>query len=125
MEGTTNGNARIRIKAVFMLHLLNQMEERRYYWIFKRSCYMNPELYMCIIVDGMDQNTTMVPRMRQTVKNIESWFVKTHLCGALVHVIGLYCNVWFGTHYKHNSNQVVSTLLYVIGEVLHKRELCH
>ena len=93
MEGTTNADARIRIKEVFMLHLLNQMEEHRHYWIFKRSCYMNSELYMCIIVDGMDQNTTMVPRMRQTVKHIESRFVKTHLCGALVHGLGLYYDV--------------------------------
>jgi hypothetical protein len=28
---------------------------------------------------------TMVPKMRQTVKNIESRFVKTHLYGVLVH----------------------------------------
>ena len=54
MEGTTNADARIMIKEVFMLHLLNQMEERRHYRIFKRSCYTNPELYMCIIVDGLD-----------------------------------------------------------------------
>lgn len=121
MEGTTNADARIRIKELFMLHLLNQMEERRHYWIFKRSCYISPELYMCIIVDGMDQNTTMVPRMRQTVKNIEHRFVKTHLCGALVHGIGLYCDVWFGAHHKHDSNQVVSTLFYVIGDVLRRK----
>lgn len=121
MEGTTNADARIRIKELFMLHMRNQMEERRHYWIFKRSCYISPELYMCIIVDGMDQNTTMVPRMRQTVKNIEHRFVKTHLCGALVHGIGLYCDVWFGAHHKHDSNQVVSTLLYVIGDVLRRK----
>ena len=83
---------------------------------------MNPELYMCIIVDDIDQNTTMVPRVCQTMKNIESRFVKTHLCGALVHGIGLYCDVWFGAHHKYDSNQVVSTLLYVIGDVLHKKE---
>ena len=121
MEGTTNADARIKIKELFMLHLRIQMEERRHYWIFKRSCYIHPELYMCIIVDGMDQNTTMVPRMRQTVKNIEHRFVKTHLCGALVHGIGLYCDVWFGAHHKHDSNQVVSTLLYVIGDVLRRK----
>lgn len=121
MEGTTNADARIKIKELFMMHLRIQMEERRDYWIFKRSCYISPELYMCIIVDGMDQNTTMVPRMRQTVKNIEYRFVKTHLCGALVHGIGLYCDVWFGAHHKHDSNQVVSTLLHVIGDVKRRK----
>lgn len=121
MEGTTNVDARIRIKELFLLHLRNQMKECRHYWIFKRSCYINPELYMCIIVDGIDQNTTMVPRMRQTMKNIEHRFVKTHLCRALVHGIGLYCDVWFRAHHKYDSNQVVSTLLYVIVGVLRRK----
>jgi hypothetical protein len=45
-----------------------------------------PDKFLSIVVDGMDQNTTMVPKMRQTVKNIEGRYVKTHLCGILVHV---------------------------------------
>ena len=100
MEGTTNADAHIRIKEVFMLHLLEQMEEQRYYWICKRSCYIHPELYMCIIVDGMDQNTTMVPKMRQTVKNIKHRFEKIHLYGALVHGIGLYFDVVLGSQQR-------------------------
>jgi hypothetical protein len=69
------------------------MEERRDYWLFKRSAMITPDLFMCLIVDGMNQNTTMVPKMRQTVKNIESRFVKIHLCGVLVHGIALYADV--------------------------------
>jgi hypothetical protein len=52
-----------------------------------------PDFFICLIVDGMDQNTTMVPKMRQTVKNIESRFVKTHLCRVFIHGIGLYADV--------------------------------
>jgi hypothetical protein len=52
-----------------------------------------PDFFICLIVDGMDQNTTTVPKTRQTVKNIESQFLKTHLCGVLVHGIGLYVDV--------------------------------
>jgi hypothetical protein len=69
------------------------MEERRDYWLFKRSAMITPDFFMSLIMDGTDQNTTMVPKMRQTVKNIESRFVKTHLCGVLVHDIGLYADV--------------------------------
>jgi hypothetical protein len=69
------------------------MEERRNYWLFKRSAMITPDFFMSLIVDGMDQNTTMVPKMRQTVKNIESRFVKAHLCEVLVHGIGLYTDV--------------------------------
>jgi hypothetical protein len=59
---------------------------------------ITPDFFMSLIVDGMDQNTTMVPKMRQIVKNIESRFVKTHLYGVLVHNIGLYADVWIDAH---------------------------
>jgi hypothetical protein len=72
-------------------------------------------------VDGMDQNTTMVPKMRQTVKNIESRFVKTHLCGVLVHSIGLYADVWIDAHHKHDSNQVITSVMHVIGDVRRRK----
>ena len=49
---------------------------------------------MYLIMDGMDQNTTMVPKLRQVVKGIEGRYVKTHLCGVLVHGEGLYSDVW-------------------------------
>ena len=38
---------------------------------------MFPTQFLCLIVDGMDQNTTMVPKIRQLVKSIESRYVKT------------------------------------------------
>jgi hypothetical protein len=104
MEATTNAATRVEIKNLYVMHIRHQMEERRDYWLFKRSAMITPDLFMYLIIDGMDQNTTMVPKMRQTVKNIESCFVKTHLCGVLVHGIGLYVDVWVDAHHKHDSN---------------------
>ena len=54
---------------------------------------MFPTQSLCLIVDGMDQNTTMVPKLRQLVKSIESRYVKIHLCGVLVHGMGLYTDI--------------------------------
>jgi hypothetical protein len=82
---------------------------------------ITPDLFMSLIVDGMDQNTTMVPKMRQTVKNIESRFVKTHLCGVLVHGIGLYADVWIDAHHKHDSNQVITSVIHVIADVQRRK----
>lgn len=121
MEATTNAAAKVEIKKLYMVHIRRQMEERRDYWTFKRSAIITPDVYMSIIVDGMDQNTTMVPKMRQTVKNIESRFVKTHLCGVLVHGIGLYADVWIDAHHKHDSNQVVTTVMHVINDVKRRK----
>jgi hypothetical protein len=82
---------------------------------------ITPNFFMSLIVDGMDQNTTMVPKMRQTVKNIESRFVKTHLCGVLVHSIGLYADVWIDAHHKHDSNQVITSVMHVIADVRRRK----
>jgi hypothetical protein len=53
--------------------------------------------------------------MRQTVKSMESRFVKTHLYEVLVHGVGLYANVWFNAHHLYNSNQVVTSLCVQLG----------
>jgi hypothetical protein len=77
---------------------------------------------MCLIVDGMDQNTTMIPKMRQTVKSTESRFMKTHLCRVLIHGMGLYTDVRFNVHQLHDSNQVVTSIMHAIGDVRIRRE---
>lgn len=76
---------------------------------------------MSIIVDGMDQKTTMVSKMKQKLKYIEWWFFKTHLCAVLVHGIGLYPNVWLVANHKHDSNEVVTSLIHVITDVKRRR----
>ena len=82
---------------------------------------MLPTQSLCLIVDGMDQNTTMVPKLRQLVKAIESRYVKTHLCGVLVHGVGLYTDVWIDAHHKHDSNQVVTSIMHVLQDVRNRR----
>jgi hypothetical protein len=121
MEATTNAAARLQIKELFLVHIRHQMEERHDYWLFKRSAMITPDFFMSLIVDGMDQNTTRVPKMRQTVKNIESRFVKTHLCGVLVYGIGLYADVWIDAHHKHDSNQVITSVMHVIADVRRRK----
>ena len=81
-----------------------------------------PGSFMCLIVDGMNQNITMIQMMKQNVKSMESWFVKTHLCGVLVHGVGLYVNVLFNVHHLHDSNHVVTSIMHAIGDVQARRE---
>ena len=64
---------------------------------------------------------TMVSKLRQLVKGIESRYVKTHLCGVLVHGVGLYTDVWIDMYHKHDSNQVVTSIMYVLQDVCNRR----
>ena len=97
------------------------MEERRDYWKAKRNAILYPSESICLIVDGMDQNTTMVPKLRQAIKGIEGPYVKTHLCGVLVHGEDLYADVWIDSHHKHDSNQVITSIMHVIVDVRTRR----
>jgi hypothetical protein len=64
----------------FKVHTTYQIEKRRDYWKAKRFAILDADGSMCLIVDGMDENTIMILKMRQIVKNMESWFLKSHLC---------------------------------------------
>ena len=65
---------------------------------------------------------TIVPKMRQTVKNIEGQYVKTYLYRILVHGWGLYCDVWIDAHHRHDSNQVVTSIMGVLNAVYNTRD---
>ena len=61
------------------------------------------------------------PKDEANCENIESRFVKIQLCGVLVHSIGLYADVWIDAHHKHDSNQVITSVMYVIADVRRKK----
>ena len=98
------------------------MEERKDYWKAKQNAVLYPNESMCLIVDGMDQNTTMVQKLRQAMKGIEGRYMKTHLCNILVHGEDLYSDVWIDSHNKHDSNQVITSIMNVINDVRDSRE---
>jgi hypothetical protein len=110
-----------KISRAYQLHLDMTLEERTEYSRGRSAAMNELDQYMSLIIDGMDQNTTWVPKFKQSVKDIESRYIKTHLCGVLVHSIGLYCHVWIDAHYKHDSNQVVTSIMEVVKDVKRRR----
>jgi hypothetical protein len=69
------------------------LEEKMEYSRGQITAINEPDQYLSLIIDGMDQNTTWILKFKQSVKEIEPHHIKTHLCGILVHGIGLYCHV--------------------------------
>ena len=93
-----------RLKQIYQRHHELQCQERDAYEDVKLEARNRPDKVLSIVVDGMDENTTMAPKMHQTVKNIEGRYMKTHLCGILVHGWGLYYNLWIDAHHRHDNN---------------------
>ena len=121
LEATKSPSEKHVVQERFNQHQALQRQERQEYRLAKHEAIMFPTQSLCLIVDGMDQNTTMVPKLRQLVKGIESRYVKTHLCGVLLHGVGLYTDVWIDAHHKHNSNQVVTSIMHVLQDVCNRQ----
>ena len=51
-----------RIRETYERHMQIVIEEIRHYWDAKRIAIEKSDNMLCMIVDGMDQNTTMVPK---------------------------------------------------------------
>jgi hypothetical protein len=117
LEKIVSNTMKDRLKKIYQRHHELQRQERDAYENVKLDVRNRPDKFLSIVVDGMDQNTTMVPKMRQTVKNIEGRYVKTHLCGVLVHGWGLYCDIWIDAHHRHDGNQVVTSIMGVLNAV--------
>ena len=43
--------------------------------------------------------------------------MKTHLCDILVCGEGLCSDVWIDSHHKHDSNQVITSIMNVINDI--------
>ena len=47
--------------------------------------------------------------------------MKMHMYRVLVYGLCLYCHVWVDAHHKHDSNQVVTSIVKVLGDVKIRR----
>ena len=74
----------------------------------------NPEKYLSIIIDAMDQSKTTLPHFVNTPKHSDGmWKLRTHLLGAIVHGIGTY-GFFDVFQYPHGSNLTVTILLQLL-----------
>ena len=71
LEALTNERMKYALKRQYCHHHTLIIEERQAYREARVEAARRLDHFISLIVDGMDQNTTMVPKLRQTVKNIE------------------------------------------------------
>jgi hypothetical protein len=71
-----NTAMKVAVDVAYQLHLDLTVEERKDYSRVREAAIESPDDTMTIIIDGMDQITTYVPKFRQSVKGIESRYVK-------------------------------------------------
>ena len=101
-------------------------QERKKYHLHREKARAQPDKYITIIIDGMDQSKTNVPAMVQESKSTQNLYrLRTHLTGALVHTRSPHGKLIKGFYdimqWAHDSNliiEVLSQVLYSIREKL-------
>ena len=73
------------VDALYCLHLDLSVEEWKDYSRAREDGVETQDECMSIIIDGMDLNTIYVPKIKYSVKGIESRYVETRVCRFLVH----------------------------------------
>ena len=67
-------------------HREQQAQERSKLSKHRRKCLKNPEKYIGLFMDGMDQKKTYLPHFVRVPKDVEEeTFVQMHLVGCLVY----------------------------------------
>ena len=89
-------------------------QERRKYYKHCRKAHQNPDKYMSIILDGMDQSKTNLPHFQQKSKQTSgNWKLKTHVTGAIVHGQGVY-GYFDNCEWSHSSNMTITILMNIL-----------
>ena len=70
LESTKNQVERARYMAQRRAHMLQQMSCRNLYYAWRSSSEMNPNKFLCIIHDKMDQSKTAIPHIKPVPKSL-------------------------------------------------------
>ena len=94
-------------------------KERHVYHGHRQKARSQPDKYLCIIIDGMDQQKTSLPLLRKAAKSTSSLYrLRTHLTGALLHTCtdhGKRAHVFIDLlQWPHDSNLTISILNRVL-----------
>ena len=90
-------------------------QQRKKYYHHRSKSKSNPDKYMTLIIDGMDQAKLMLPKMNRLSKAYsDAYKLKTHLTGVLDHGNNPYCVVDL-FQWPHDSNLTMNVLLHVFN----------
>lgn len=104
------------------LWLVAYRTERKKYYLHRQKARLNPEKYLTIILDGMDQNKTNVPSLLREAKSSQNLLrLRTHLTGALVHTRSSHGKHIYAVYdllqWPHDSNLTIQVLCQVLLKV--------
>ncbi|XP_078670993.1 uncharacterized protein LOC144911079 isoform X1 [Branchiostoma floridae x Branchiostoma belcheri] len=116
LERTRIPNKREEIQERRRAHLGRQMRERINYYRRREAAHRNPNRYLSLIVDGMDQAKTYLPHfVGAKSKDMASTdLMKVHVSGIISHGHGIKATYTDVFEYSHDSNLTINLLLKML-----------
>ena len=104
---------------MLFLFLVNYRRERKKYQRHREKSRAEPDKYVCLIVDGMDQAKTNLPNTRVIAKSTSNlWRLRTHVSGVLLHTkasCGKLAHAFMDLlQWAHDSNLTITLLVKVL-----------
>lgn len=103
------------IKQRRVQHIKFVRRERLVYHRWRKRCKDEPEKYMCVILDGMDQNKTNLPSFN-TGESPDG--ITVRIIGGLIHSAQKTAHAYLVTHFTKETN----TMIEVLRRVLESRD---
>jgi len=105
--------------SMLFLFLVNYRRERKKYQRHREKSRAEPDKYVCLIVDGMDQAKTNLPNTRVIAKSTSNlWRLRTHVSGVLLHTkasCGKLAHAFVDLlQWAHDSNLTITLLVKVL-----------
>ena len=99
------------IKNKRVQHIKFVRKERLVYHKWRKRCREHPDKYVCIILDGMDQNKTNIPSFN-TGESPEG--ITVRIIGAIVHSLEKQVHSYLITHFTKETTTMIDVLRRVL-----------
>ena len=110
---------------ISQLFLFLRRQERKKYHLHREKARAQPDKYITVIIDGMDQSKTNIPTMTREAKSTQNLYrLRTHLTGALIHTQsphGKHIQAFYDfMQWAHDSNLIIEVLSQVLHSIREK-----
>ena len=99
------------LKQKRIAHIKFVRKERLVYHTWRKKCRDHPDKYLCVILDGMDQNKTKVPNFN-TGETPDG--ITVRIIGAIAHSLEKHIYAYLVTHFTKETNTMVEVLSRVL-----------
>jgi hypothetical protein len=109
LAGTTDARRLLVIRYYMRLHSHAFKRARKAYALMIERALSRPDIWLSIVIDGMDQKKTMFPRLATRFELDPGVQMKFHLVGCIIHGVGFIGQLLQSEKWSHSAADMTVT----------------